>query len=59
MDSYRERLGSTYAKAPNTWINEQIDRYKQAKAKAKPIERAGEPTGLENILGAMTRPNSN
>jgi hypothetical protein len=59
MDSYRESKGSTYAKAPNTWLNEQIDRYKQAKAKAKPIERAGEPTGLENILGAMTRPNSN
>jgi hypothetical protein len=59
MDSYRESKGSTYAKAPNTWLNEQIDRYKQAKAKAKPIERAGEATGLENILGAMTRPNSN
>jgi hypothetical protein len=57
MDSYRERLGSTYAKAPNTWINDQVERYQQAKA--KPIERAGEATNLENILGAMTRPNSN
>jgi hypothetical protein len=57
MDSYRERLGSTYAKAPNTWINEQIDRYKQAKA--KPIERAGEATGLENILAGITRANRN
>jgi hypothetical protein len=59
MDSYRESLGSTWAKAPNTWINDQVERYQQAKAKAKPIERAGEATGLENILGAMTRPNSN
>jgi hypothetical protein len=59
MDYYRESKGTTYAKAPNTWIKEQIDRYQQANAKAKPIERAGEATGLENILGAMTRPNSN
>jgi hypothetical protein len=59
MDSYRENLGSTWAKAPNTWINDQVERYQQAKAKAKPIERAGEATGLDNILGAMTRPNSN
>jgi biotin operon repressor len=59
MDSYRENLGSTYPKAPNNWIKEQLDRYQQAKAKAKSGERAGEATSLKNILGAMARPNSN
>lgn len=59
MDRYRENLGSTYPKAPSKWISEQITRYQEAKAKAKSGERAGEATGLENILGAMTRPNSN
>jgi hypothetical protein len=59
MDYYRESKGTTYAKAPNNWINDQIDRHKQAQAKAKSGERAGEATGLDNILGAMTRPNSN
>jgi hypothetical protein len=59
MDNYRESLGSTWSKAPNTWLNGLMDLRQQAKAIATPGERAGEATGLENILGAMTRPNSN
>jgi hypothetical protein len=59
MDSYRESLGSTWAKAPNTWLNNLVAINQEAKAIATPGERAGEATNLENILGAMTRPNSN
>jgi len=57
MDNYRESKGTTYTKAPNTWINEQIERYQQAKA--KPGERTGQATELENILASITRHNSN
>ncbi len=51
MDHYRESLGSSWPKAPNTWINEQIDRHNQAKA--RPMERAGEAKTLENILACL------
>lgn len=53
MDHYRESLGSSWPKAPNTWINEQIDRHIQDKARA---ERAGEARTLENILAGLDRP---
>jgi hypothetical protein len=59
MDSYRESLGSTWAKAPNTWLNNLVAINQQAKAIATPGERAGEATGLENILAGITRANSN
>ena len=59
MDNYRESLGSTWAKAPNTWLNNLATINQGAKAIATPGERAGEATGLENILAGMTRPNSN
>jgi hypothetical protein len=53
MDSYRGRLGDTWAKHPNTWINEQIDLHSQAKA--RPASRAGEATNLGDILASFTR----
>jgi hypothetical protein len=59
MDSSRESLGSTWAKAPNTWLNNLVAINQQAKAIATPGERAGEATGLENILAGITRANSN
>lgn len=59
MDNYRESLGSTWAKAPNTWLNNLATINQGAKAIATPGERAGEATGLENILAGITRPNSN
>jgi hypothetical protein len=59
MDNYRESLGSTWAKAPNTWLNNLLPINQGAKAIATPGERAGEATGLDNILAGMTRPNSN
>jgi hypothetical protein len=59
MDNYRESLGSTWAKAPNTWLNNLVAINQEAKAIATPGERAGEATGLDNILAGMTRPNSN
>jgi hypothetical protein len=59
MDSYRESLGSTWAKAPNTWLNNLVAINQEAKAIATPGERAGEAKGLENILAGITRANSN
>lgn len=59
MDNYRENLGSKWAKAPNTWLNDLVPINQEAKAIARAGERAGEATGLDNILAGMTRPNSN
>ena len=53
MASYKESLGSTWAKAPNTWLNNQMDHYKQSKT--KPGERAGEASNLGEILAGITR----
>lgn len=53
MDSYRESLGSSWAKAPNTWLNNQMDHYKQSKT--KPSERTLEASNLGEILAGITR----
>jgi hypothetical protein len=53
MTSYKDNLGSTWAKAPNTWLNNQIDHYKQSKT--KPSERIGEASNLGEILAGITR----
>jgi hypothetical protein len=53
MTSYKESLGSTWAKAPNTWLNNQMDYYKQSKT--KPSERAKEASNLGEILAGITR----
>ena len=55
-DSYRDSQGTSWAKHPNTWINEQIERYSQAKARSKAGERAGEASNLGEILASFTRP---
>jgi hypothetical protein len=53
MDSYKNNLGSAWAKHPNTWVNELINNYRQPKT--KPGERTGEASNLGEILAGITR----
>lgn len=53
-DRYIASKGDTWAKHPATWINEQLERHNQAKA--RPASRAGEATNLGEILASFTRP---
>ena len=57
MDNHPSHQGTTWAKSPNTWLNDLPELNQQAKA--RPGERAGEATSLENILGAISRPGAN